>query len=59
MNWRLVDRFKEPSSWTAIGGALALIGVNVPTPVIQAISFIGSGAALLLGFLLKEGPPTP
>jgi hypothetical protein len=53
--WKLIDRFKEPSSWAGIGVLLSTIGVNVPSGLVQAISLLGAGACVLLSVLLKEG----
>jgi hypothetical protein len=55
MNWKIVDRFKEPSSWNAIGTILAAIGVSLPSPILQAIPLMGAGFCVLLGFFMKEG----
>lgn len=55
--WKLVDRFKEPSSWSALAAGLGMIGVSVPSGLLQAVSLIGAGLCILLGFVLKEQPP--
>lgn len=54
-DWRLIDRFKEPSSWNAIGVLLAGVGVNIPTGLGHGIALIGAGVCIILGFVLKEG----
>jgi hypothetical protein len=54
--WKLVDRFKEPSSWAALASGAAMIGVIIPPGYMQAISFVGSGICVLLGVILKESP---
>lgn len=53
---KFVNRFKEPSSWTALGGAASMIGVTIPPGILQGVSFIGAGIAFLLGFFLQEKP---
>lgn len=50
----MVERFKEPSSWNSIAGGIAMLGITIPTPLIQSLSYIGAGAALLVGFFLPE-----
>lgn len=57
--WKLIDRFKEPSSWAALAAAATTAGLVLPGQLIQALSFIGAGICVLLGVLLKEGGPTP
>ena len=52
--WRLVDRFKEPSSWSALAAGFAALGISVPGPVLQAVSYAGAAVCVLLGFLMKE-----
>jgi hypothetical protein len=53
--WKLIDRFKEPSSWAALAAGLAGIGITVPSQWVQVIAGIGSAACVLLGILFKEG----
>ena len=52
--WKLIDRFKEPSSWSAIGAGLVGLGLYIPPGAIQAVSLIGAGGCVLAGVLLKE-----
>jgi hypothetical protein len=52
--WKLVDRFKEPSSWASLAAGLGMLGVSLPSSVVQGASLIGAGACMLLGFFLKE-----
>lgn len=47
-------RFKEASTWGALAGALAALGINIPSPTWQAISTVGSLAAGAAGVLIKE-----
>lgn len=53
--WKLIDRFKEPSSWASLAAGLGVIGVTVPSNIVQGISLVGAGICVLLGFFLKEG----
>lgn len=53
--WKLVDRFKEPSSWSAIAAGAGMLGVSLPAGMMQGISLVGAGICVLLGFFLKEG----
>lgn len=55
--WRLIDRFKEPSSWNALAMAAAGMGFALPSDVAQVISFVGSAICIALGFFLKENKP--
>lgn len=57
--WKMIDRFKEPSSWGVFGSALGMFGISVPGGLMQALSLIGSGACLLIAFLMKEGQAKP
>ena len=52
--WKVIDRFKEPSSWAAISVPLATMGLVVPTQWLQVISLVGSGLCVVLGIVLKE-----
>lgn len=51
---KLLDRFKEPSSWTALMGMLAGVGFVVPDGIAQSITFAGAAICCALGFCLKE-----
>jgi hypothetical protein len=53
--WRLIDRFKEPSSYAALGGLFAMAGVTVPQGWMQIFTFAGCAVCTALGVLLKEG----
>ena len=50
----LVERFKEPSSYSAIAAVLAMAGIIVPSDLWQSIVFAGCGFAGILGFWLRE-----
>lgn len=47
-------RFKEPSSWAGLAPLLVLLGLHLDPGVIQDVVYIGTGAAGLLAFFLKE-----
>jgi len=49
MGW-IVERFKEPSSYAAAGGAVVGIGVLISQPIVIIIGIAGGA----LGFILKE-----
>ena len=49
MSW-IVERFKEPSSYAAAGGAVVGIGVLISQPIVIIIGIAGGA----LGFILKE-----
>ncbi len=50
----LINRFKEPSSYAALTGVLAMVGVIIPNDLWQNIVMICCGAAGVLGFFMKE-----
>jgi len=50
----IVERFKEPSSYSAIAAVFAMVGIIVPHPTWQMICLIGCGAAGVLGFWMSE-----
>jgi hypothetical protein len=50
----LLARFSEPSSYAGLGAALALIGWNLPQPVLGDVTQALAGFCALLAFLLKE-----
>ena len=50
----LMDRFKEPSSYAALSGVLAMVGVAIPNDLWQSIVMIGCGVAGALGFFKGE-----
>jgi hypothetical protein len=50
----LINRFKEPSSYAALTGVLAMIGVIIPNDLWQSIIMVCCGASGVLGFFMKE-----
>lgn len=54
-DWKLIDRFKEPSSWASLAAGLGVVGVSLPPGAVQGLSYVGAGICVLLGFFLKEG----
>jgi len=50
----LIERFKEPSSYSAIAAVLAMCGVIIPSDLWQSIVMIGCGISGAAGFLIKE-----
>ena len=53
--WKLIDRFKEPSSWAGLAAGLGALGVSVPAGIVQGASLVGAGICVLLSVILKEG----
>lgn len=52
--WKLVDRFKEPSSWAGLAAGAATFGFAIPAGWAQAVSLLGAGLCTLASILLKE-----
>ena len=50
----IISRFKEPSSYAALTGVLALVGVNIDPGLMQQISTALAALAGIAGFFLKE-----
>ncbi len=50
----IISRFKEPSSYAALTGVLALVGINVDPGLMQQISTAAAALAGVAGFFLKE-----
>ena len=50
----ILSRFKEPSSYAALTGVLALVGINVDPGLMQQISTAAAALAGIAGFFLKE-----
>ena len=50
----LLARFSEPSSYAGLGAALALIGWNLPQPVLADLAQALAALCALLAFLLKD-----
>jgi len=51
---QIIDRFKEPSSYAALSGVLAMVGVVIPSDLWQSIVMLGCGISGVLGFFMKE-----
>ena len=51
---RIINRFKEPSSYAALAGVLAMIGITVPVDLWQNIIMIACGASGVVGFFMSE-----
>jgi hypothetical protein len=51
---QLIKRLREPSSYAALTGVLALIGVNVDPGLMQNISTALAALAGVAGFFLGE-----
>ncbi len=51
---RIIDRFKEPSSYAALAGVLAMIGISVPVDLWQNMIMIACGASGVIGFFMSE-----
>jgi hypothetical protein len=51
----IIGRFKEPSSYSAIGGMLALFGLNIGEEVMQQIVQVGAGISFFISYFMKEG----
>ena len=50
----IISRFKEPSSYAALTGVLALVGINVDPGLMQQISTALAALAGVAGFFLGE-----
>lgn len=50
----IIARFKEPSSYAALTGVLALVGINIDPGLMQQISTALAAIAGIVGFFLKE-----
>ena len=50
----IIARLKEPSTWAAIAGALAALGINVPSGTWQAITGVGAVLAGVAGAAMAE-----
>jgi uncharacterized membrane protein len=50
----LLARFSEPSSYAGLGAVLALVGWNLPDPVLAQLVQALAALCALLAFLLKE-----
>jgi hypothetical protein len=50
----ITSRFREPSTYAALGGFLALFSINLNDEIMVQIAQVGAGLFFLLGILLKE-----
>jgi|TARA_R110002020_G_scaffold321948_1_gene537801 hypothetical protein len=50
----IVERFKEPSSYSAIAAVCAMVGIIIPSDLWQSVVLVGCGVAGVLGFWLRE-----
>jgi len=50
----LMNRFKEPSSYAALSGVFAMVGIMVPNDLWQSVVMICCGAAGAVGFFIRE-----
>ena len=47
-------RLKEPSSYAALAGVLAMVGISVPVELWQNIVMLSCGASGVVGFFMSE-----
>jgi len=50
----LIARLSEPSSYASLTGILAMVGVSVPSGLMQNIVMALAGVFGIVGFFLKE-----
>ena len=50
----IIARLKEPSTWAAIAGALAALGINIPDSTWQAITGFVAALAAVAGVVMAE-----
>ena len=50
----LIARFREPSTYGALTGILAALGLHFDAGLMQNIALIGTGLSGLLGILLRD-----
>lgn len=50
----IINRFKEPSTWSGIASIVIALGLGVPPGTIEAVTQIGIGIAGLAGVILSE-----
>jgi hypothetical protein len=51
---KITSRFREPSTYAALGGFLALLSVNLNDEIMTQIAQVGAYLFFFLGILLKE-----
>jgi len=54
MKKKVIERFREPSSYAALAAVLALFGVNVEAEVWSTTVQVVSGLFGLAGFFMRE-----
>ena len=50
----IMHRLKEPSSYAALAGVLAMVGVIAPVGAWQTIAMLACAASGVIGFVLGE-----
>ena len=50
----ILNRFKEPSSYAALTGVFAMLGVVIPNDLWQSVVMIACGLCGAVGFFIKE-----
>ena len=50
----IINRFKEPSSYAALAGVLAMVGISIPIELWQNIVMLACGASGVVGFFMSE-----
>ena len=50
----IMHRLKEPSSYAALAGVLAMVGVTVPVDLWQNIVMLACGVSGVVGFFMSE-----
>jgi len=50
----IITRFKEPSSYAALTGVLAMVGVIIPNDLWQSVVMVCCGLSGVIGFFMKE-----
>ena len=51
---KLIDRFREPSSWASLAVLFTLVGLNIDEGLWRDVVMAGTGVAGILGFWLRE-----
>lgn len=50
----IIDRLKEPSTWSGIASIAVAFGLGFPPGTLEAITQIGVGIAGLAGIVMRE-----
>lgn len=53
MNY-IIQRLREPSTWSGLGMLAVSLGLGIPPGTLEAITSIGVGVAGLASILLRE-----